>query len=147
MPHELHGYCLEDLEPGMSDAYARTVTEADLVLFAGLSGDNNPLHINEEFASTTFAKGRIAHGIFLGGLISCVLGTRLPGPGAIYLDQQLSFRAPVRIGDTVRAVATVKEVDRASKRVTLDTTCYVRNRVVVTGEAEVLVTPREESGG
>ncbi len=144
MVHELQGYCVEDLEPGMSGSYTRTVTEADLVLFAGLSGDNNPVHINEEFASTTFAKGRIAHGLFLGGLISCVLGTRMPGPGAIYLGQQLRFQAPVRIGDTVRAEATVLEVDHQRHRVRLDTRCYVRKRTVLTGEAEVMVNSREE---
>ncbi|BAU56551.1 MaoC-like dehydratase [Halorhodospira halochloris] len=144
MPHELQGYCIEDLEPGMTASYTRTVTEADLVLFAGLSGDNNPVHINEEFASTTFAKGRIAHGIFLGGLISCVLGTRMPGPGAIYLGQELRFRAPVRIGDTVKAQACVEEIDEGSRQVVLDTTCYVRNRVVVTGQARVLVGSRED---
>lgn len=143
MPHELQGYCIEDLEPGMMGSYTRTVTEADLVLFAGLSGDNNPVHINEEFASATFAKGRIAHGIFLGGLISCVLGTRMPGPGAIYLGQDLRFRAPVRIGDTVKAQANVEEVDPESRQVVLETTCYVRNRVVVTGQARVLVGSRE----
>jgi 3-hydroxybutyryl-CoA dehydratase len=143
MPHELQGYCIEELEPGMSASYARTITEADLVLFAGISGDNNPVHINEEFASTTFAKGRIAHGIFLGGLISCVLGTRMPGPGAIYLGQELSFRSPVRIGDTVKAQARVEEVDAESRQVVLDTTCYVRNRVVVTGQARVLVGSKE----
>ncbi len=144
MAEELEGYRIEDLEPGMSGAYTRTVTEADLVLFAGLSGDNNPVHINEEFATTTFAKGRIAHGIFLGGLISCVIGTRMPGPGAIYLGQDLRFRAPVRIGDTVRAVATVTEVDTESRRAFLDTTCYVRSRTVVTGQAEVLLGSRED---
>ncbi|MCG5526963.1 MULTISPECIES: MaoC family dehydratase [Halorhodospira] len=143
MVHELQGYCVEDLEPGMAGSYTRTVTEADLVLFAGLSGDNNPVHINEEFASTTFAKGRIAHGLFLGGLISCVLGTRMPGPGAIYLGQQLRFQAPVRIGDTVRAEATVIEVERERHRVRLDTRCYVRKRTVLTGEAEVMVNSRE----
>ncbi|MBK1733980.1 (R)-hydratase [Halorhodospira abdelmalekii] len=144
MPHELQGYCLEDLECGMAAAYTRTVTEADLVLFAGLSGDNNPVHINEEFASTTFAKGRIAHGIFLGGLISCVLGTRLPGPGAIYLGQDLRFRAPVRIGDTVRAEVTVKEILEEKRQVVLDTSCYVRKHAVVTGEARVLVGSHED---
>ncbi len=142
MTHELQGYFLEDLEPGMYGSYTRTVTEADLVLFAGLSGDNNPVHINEEFASSTFAKGRIAHGMFLGGLISCVLGTRMPGPGAIYLGQDIRFRAPVRVGDTVRAVATVREIDPERRRVTLETTCHVRKREVVTGEAEVLIGSR-----
>ncbi len=144
MVQESQGYLLEDLEPGLYGTYTRTITETDLVLFAGLSGDNNPVHINEVFASSTFAKGRIAHGIFLGGLISCVIGTRMPGPGAIYLGQELSFRAPVRIGDTVQAVATVTEIERERNRIKLDTTCYVRDRTVVTGEAEVMVASRDD---
>ncbi len=139
MTDELRGYAIDELEVGMSGSYTRTVTEADLVLFAGLSGDNNPVHINEEFASSTFAKGRIAHGLFLGGLISCVIGTRMPGPGAIYLGQDLRFQAPVRIGDTVKAVAAVREVDEERRRATLDTECYVRARTVVSGQAEVML--------
>lgn len=144
MSDELQIYYLDDLAPGMTASYARTVTETDVVLFAGLSGDNNPVHINEEFATTTFARGRIVHGVFLGGLISCVLGTRLPGPGAIYVGQSLRFKAPVRIGDTVKAQAEVLSVDLERRRVKLRTICLVRGREVCDGEAEVMLSRRED---
>lgn len=145
MPDEdLHLYYLEDLEAGMTASYARTVTETDVVLFAGLSGDNNPVHINEEFASNTFAKGRIVHGMFLGGLISCVLGTRMPGPGAIYVSQSMRFKAPVRINDTVKATVTITSIDTERRRVKMDTVCTVRGREVCTGEAEAMVGRRED---
>jgi 3-hydroxybutyryl-CoA dehydratase len=140
--HRLHGYYLEDLSVGMSASYSKTVTEADITLFAGVSGDDNPVHINEEFAVETVFKGRIAHGMFSAGLISAVLGTRLPGPGSIYVAQQLKFKAPVRIGDTLTATATVKEVDMERKRVILETMCSVRGKMVVDGEATMMVDPR-----
>lgn len=139
---ELHGYYIEDLTVGMSASYAKTVTEADVILFAGISGDNNPMHINEEFASQTQFKSRIVHGMFMAGLISCVLGTRLPGPGAIYVDQQLKFRAPVRIGDTVTALATIKDINLERRRVVLETVCTVKDTVVVKGEATLMVSAR-----
>jgi 3-hydroxybutyryl-CoA dehydratase len=140
--HPLHGYYLEDLSVGMSAAYSKTVTEADVTLFAGVSGDDNPVHINEEFAAETIFKGRIAHGMFSAGLISAVLGTRLPGPGSIYVGQVLKFKAPVRIGDTLTATATVKEVDMERKRVILETICSVKGKMVVDGEATMMVDAR-----
>jgi 3-hydroxybutyryl-CoA dehydratase len=140
--HRLHGYYLEDLAVGMSASYSKTVTEADVTLFAGVSGDDNPVHINEEFAAETIFKGRIAHGMFSAGLISAVLGTRLPGPGSIYVAQQLKFKAPVRIGDTLTATATVKEVDMERKRVILETMCSVKGKMVVDGEATMMVDAR-----
>ena len=100
---EKYGYYLEDLELGMTAIYAKTVTEADVVLFAGISGDINPVHLDNEFAKGTMFKGRIAHGMLTASFISTVLGTNLPGPGCIYVSQNLKFRAPVRIGDTVRS--------------------------------------------
>ena len=103
----LTGYFLEDIFVGQTAVYAKTVTEADVVLFAGISGDNNPVHLNEEFASTTQFKGRIAHGILTASFISTVLGTRLPGPGCIYLSQSLKFLAPVRAGETAGMLDTV----------------------------------------
>lgn len=139
---ELHGYYLEDLTIGMSARYAKTITEADVILFAGISGDDNPIHINDEFASQTPFKTRIVHGMFMAGLISCVLGTRLPGPGAIYVEQQLKFRAPVRIGDTVTAMATVKDINLERRRVVLETVCMVKDAVVVKGEATLMVDAR-----
>src|SRR6202030_678820 len=105
----LNGYDVEDLETGMTATFAKTITEADIVLFAGASGDNNAVHINEEFAQTTPFKGRIAHGMLTASVISAAIAGRLPGPGTIYLRQTLEFKAPVRAGDTVRATVSVRE--------------------------------------
>ncbi len=138
----LHGYYLEDLEVGQSASYAKTITEADVVLFAGITGDDNPVHINAEYAAQTMFKERIVHGMFSAGLISAVLGTRLPGPGAIYVDQQLKFKAPVHIGDTVTATAKVKEVNLERRRVVLETICTVNGKVVAEGTATNMVDRR-----
>jgi 3-hydroxybutyryl-CoA dehydratase len=135
---ELSGRSIEEIEPGMTAVYARTVTEADIIAFAGVSGDDNPVHLNEDFAATTMFKGRIAHGMLSVGYISAVIGTRLPGPGCIYLSQSLRFKAPVSIGDTVTARVTVTAMDRERNRVTLSTVCTVGNKVVIDGEAEVM---------
>lgn len=142
MGDNLHRYFLEELKVGMTASYAKTVTEADVILFAGISGDNNPVHVNEEFATQTRFKGRIVHGIFSAGLISCVAGTRLPGPGAVYVDQSLRFKAPVRIGDTVTAVCTIREINHERSRVIMDTICTVKGKVVVEGSATFLVERR-----
>lgn len=142
MSETLHGYYIEDLSVGMSASYAKTITETDVVLFAGISGDDNPIHINEEFAAETVFKGRIAHGILSAGFISTVLGTRLPGPGCVYIGQSLKFKAPVRIGDTVTATVTIKEVDKERRRVTLETVCTVKGKKVVDGEAMLMVDAR-----
>ncbi len=139
---ELHGYYLEDLKEGMTASYAKTITEADVILFAGISGDDNPVHINAEYAATTPFKQRIVHGMFSASLISAVLGTRLPGPGAIYVDQQLRFKAPVYIGDTLTATATVLEVNHERRRVKLETVCRVGDRVVAEGIATNMVDRR-----
>ncbi len=112
----------------MSASHAKTVTETDVVMFAGLTGDNNPIHCNEVFAAQTQFKSRIAHGMFCAGLISCVAGTRLPGPGAVYVDQQLRFKAPVRIGDTVTAVCTIREINPERRRVIMNTICTVQRQ-------------------
>lgn len=139
---ELHGYYIEDLKPGMTAVYAKTVTEADIVMFAGLSGDTNPVHLNQSFAETTMFKERIAHGMLSASFISTVLGTRLPGPGCIYLSQSLNFKAPVRIGDTVVARVTVREVLPEKKRIVVDTVCSVGDSVVLDGEAKLMVSSR-----
>lgn len=136
---DLHGYYLEDLSVGMTASYAKTITEADVVLFAGITGDDNPVHINEEFAAGTPFGQRIVHGMFSAGLISTVLGTRLPGPGAIYVDQQIRFKAPVHIGDTVTATATIIEIDERRRRVKLETVCTVKGKVVAEGVATNMV--------
>src|SRR5918996_323450 len=101
--NDRHGHYFKDLEPGMSEVFSKTITEADLLMFAGVSGDTNPLHLDEDFASRTMFESRIAHGMLTASLVSTVLGTRLPGPGAVYVSQSVRFLAPVRIGDTVIA--------------------------------------------
>jgi len=136
------GYFLEDLSVGQSAEYARTVTEADLVLFAGVSGDSNPVHMNEVYAKETMFKGRIAHGMLVASLISATIAGKLPGPGSVYLGQNLKFRAPVRIGETVKATVTVTDIDVARKRVTLKTVCAVGDTVVIDGEALIMVPAR-----
>src|SRR4051794_24319611 len=137
------GYRLEDLSVGMSARYARTVTEADLVLFAGISGDSNPVHMNETYATSTVFKGRIAHGMLSASFLSTVIASKLPGPGSIYLSQNLKFRAPVRIGDTVEARVTVTDIIAEKNRVALKTTCLVGDTVVIDGDAVVMVPTRQ----
>lgn len=139
---ELHGHFIEDLKVGMSAFYSRTVTEADIVLFAGISGDFNPLHLNREFSEQTRFGGTIAHGMLTASLISTVVGTKLPGHGAIYLGQTIRFTAPVRPGDTVTARAIVTEVNREKRICRLDTFCTVGDTVVIEGEATLLVPSR-----
>lgn len=138
--NEQQGHDIEDLQVGMSASFAKTITEADIVLFAGVSGDNNAVHTNEDFASTTQFGGRIAHGFLTASVISAAVANRLPGPGTVYLGQQMRFRAPVRPGDTVKATVTVKSVDRVKARAVLDTVCTVGDTVVIDGEATVMTT-------
>ena len=140
---EIYGYYFEDLKPGMRAGYARTVTDADIVLFAGVSGDINPVHLNHEFAIGTMFEGRIAHGMLTASFISTVLGTKLPGPGCIYLSQNLMFKAPVRAGDTVRAQVVITEVIPEKNRVAVETRCLVGDTVVLDGDAVLYVPPRE----
>mgnify|MGYP001159202852 CR=1 FL=1 len=118
----------------------RTITEADIVNFAGITGDYNPIHVDEEYAKTTIFGGRIAHGIFSAALISNVLGNKLPGPGCIYLEQTLRFLAPVRIGDTIEAEVEVIEIIEAKRRLRLSTTCKNQDgKIVLNGEALVKI--------
>jgi len=138
----LRGFYLDELTVGQQAVFAKTVTEADIVGYAGISGDMNPVHINEEFAKTTMFKTRIAHGMLSAGFISAVLGTKLPGPGCIYLSQTLKFMAPVKIGDTVTARATITEIAAEKKRVVLKTECLIAGKVVLDGEAVVMVPVR-----
>ncbi|WP_421992706.1 MaoC family dehydratase [Roseococcus sp.] len=133
----------EDLSVGQTASFAKTITEADVLLFSAVSGDTNPVHINAEYAATTVFKERVAHGMLSASLISTVLGTRLPGPGSVYLNQSLKFRAPVRIGATVTAQVTVTEMDARRKWVTLKTLCTVEGKRVIDGEAVMLVPSRE----
>jgi 3-hydroxybutyryl-CoA dehydratase len=137
--NDLNGYDVEDLSVGMSATFSKTITEADIVLFAGVSGDTNAIHVNEEYASTTAFRGRIAHGFLSASVISAAVANRLPGPGAIYMDQHLKFLAPVRPGDTVHATVKVREVIAERGRVVLETCCSVKGVTVIEGEALVKV--------
>jgi 3-hydroxybutyryl-CoA dehydratase len=141
---ELHGYFIDDLTVGMTDVYVRTVTETDIVQYSQISGDDNPLHVNEEFAKQTIFKGRIAHGMLTCGYISAVLGTKLPGPGCAYLNQNLNFRAPVRIGDTVQTRVTIKDVDNDTNNVITDVICSIGEKVVIDGVATLWVPHRRK---
>jgi 3-hydroxybutyryl-CoA dehydratase len=136
------GHVIEDLAIGQQASFSKTVTEADIVKFAEVSGDDNPVHLDEAFAQTTMFKGRIAHGMLSAGFISTVIGTRLPGSGTIYMSQTLRFKAPVRIGDTVTATCTITEIIPEKRRAVLSTICKVGDTVVIEGEALVMVPAR-----
>jgi 3-hydroxybutyryl-CoA dehydratase len=139
---KLHGYYFEDLEVGMNDVFAKTVTEADILAFAGVSGDTNPVHLNQDFAAGTRFKGRIAHGMLSSSFLSTVIGTKLPGPGCIYVAQSLRFKAPVKAGDTVVAHCTIIDVKPGKCMIEMKTQCLVGDKVVVDGEATILVPSR-----
>jgi 3-hydroxybutyryl-CoA dehydratase len=143
----LDGYFIEDLEQGMTASFGKTITDADVLMFAGLSGDTNPVPLNEQYAAGTPFQGRIAHGMLTASLISTVLGTKLPGPGCIYLSQTMKFLAPVRVGDTVRAEVLLKSLDRERRRATFETVCKVNGKNVLEGEAVLMVArrPKEEA--
>ena len=138
-----HGYYLEDLQTGMESVYAKTVTESDITMFADVSGDRNPVHLDAAFASKTPFGERIAHGMLSASFISTVFGTQMPGPGCIYLSQSLRFKAPVKIGDRVEARVCVKEILADKRRVIFDTTCWVGDKVVLEGEAALMVNRRQ----
>lgn len=133
-----HGHALGDLVVGQRDALSKTITEADIVLFSGVSTDANVLHLDADYARGTPFGGRIAHGMLVASLISAVLGNRLPGAGWIYLGQTLNFKAPVRPGDTVTATVEISEIVAAKGRIVLDTRCTVADRVVIDGEAVMM---------
>jgi 3-hydroxybutyryl-CoA dehydratase len=135
----------EDLTVGMTERLAKTVASSDVVGFAEVTGDRNPIHLSEHFAAKTPFGTRIAHGLYTASLISAVLGTRLPGPGAIYISQTLNFRAPVKIGDTVEVNVLVAELVPKKLRARLTCTCSVDGEIVLDGEAWVKV-PSAKSG-
>jgi 3-hydroxybutyryl-CoA dehydratase len=129
----------EDLSVGMAERLTKTVDASDVVGFAAVTGDRNPIHLSEHFAAKTPFGTRIAHGLYTASLISAVLGTRLPGPGAVYISQTLNFRAPVKIGDTVEVCVEVAELMQEKRRARLACTCRVGEEVVLDGEAWVKV--------
>ena len=139
---QLRGYYFEDLEEGMTDVFAKTITDADIITFAGISGDTNPVHLNHEFASETMFEGRIAHGMLTASFISTVIGTKMPGAGCIYVSQNLRFKAPVRSGETVTATCTVTKLIPEKRLIELKTVCTVSGKPVVDGEATIMVPAR-----
>ncbi len=135
----LKGKNIKEMEIGESSSFTKTITEADVVNYAGVTGDFNPAHINEEYAKNTMFKGRIAHGMLGAGLISAVLGTKLPGPGAIYISQEVNFTAPVKINDTITAEVEVLEKNEEKNRVIMKTTCSnQKGKVVINGKATLM---------
>jgi 3-hydroxybutyryl-CoA dehydratase len=139
----MNGLFLEDLKVGQTAMFGRTVTDADIAAFAGVSGDTNPIHLHDGFARSTRFGQRIAHGLLSASYISTVIGTKLPGPGAVYLSQTMQFMAPVIVGDTITAVATITAIDEKRRRITLKTQCLNGVKVVIDGEAVVMVSRRE----
>jgi 3-hydroxybutyryl-CoA dehydratase len=135
----------EDLSVGMTETLSKIIASSDVVGFAQLTGDRNPIHLSEHFAAKTQFGKRIAHGLYTASLISAVLGTRLPGPGAVYISQTLNFRAPVRIGDQVDVTVTVAELIPERQRARLTCTCTVADEVVLDGEALVKVPSAAKS--
>jgi 3-hydroxybutyryl-CoA dehydratase len=136
------GYAFEDLRIGQTATLAKTITEADILMYSAVSMDTNPIHIDADAARQSIFGERIAHGMLSAGLISALLGTRLPGPGSIYLRQTLAFRAPVKLGNTVTAMVEVTALNADKKRATLRTVCTVGDEVVIEGEAYVQVPSR-----
>jgi len=135
--------CIEDIEMGMSRYIQKVVTNEDIEMFAQVSTDHNPVHLDDAYAKDTIFEGRIAHGMLTAGLISAVIGEQLPGHGTVYMGQTLKFLAPVRPGDMVRAEVTVTDMDIAKRRVKLECACSVLGRKVLVGEATVLAPSRK----
>lgn len=135
--------CIEDIEMGMTRYVQKRVTDQDIEMFAQVSTDRNPVHLDDDYAQDTIFEGRIAHGMLTAGLVSAVIGEQLPGHGTVYLGQTLKFLAPVRPGDVVRAEVEVTDIDLAKRRVTLDCRCLVGDRTVMIGEAKVLAPSRK----
>ncbi len=144
---EFQTWYFEDLTVGLIETYSKEVKSTDVIGFAEISGDRNPIHLSEHFAARTVFGGRIAHGLYTASLISAVIGTRLPGPGAIYLSQTLQFKAPVKIGDTVVAAVEVVELIAQGRRAKLACRCTVNEVLVLEGEALVKVPARPSFDG
>ncbi len=132
------GFSVNEMEVGQSASMSKTVTEADIILFAGITGDFNPAHIDEEYAKQSMFKGRIAHGMLSAGFISATLAMKLPGPGSIYLSQSMKFKAPVRMGDTVKTTVTITDINVDKKIVKLETICSVGETKVVVGDCAMM---------
>lgn len=134
---------IEDIKVGMEVSYTQTITDADVKTFAGFSGDNNPVHMSDEYAQNSRFKKRVAHGLMSASFFSALFGTKLPGPGCVYVAQSLQFKRPVYLNDTVIATVIVLNIDLEKRRVFFKTFCKVKNKIVIDGEAELYV-PKEK---
>ena len=132
-----------EIKVGMSESYSQTITDADVKSFAGISGDRNPVHMSDEYATNSRYKKRIAHGMISTSFFSALFGTKLPGNGCVYVNQSLNFKRPVYIGDTVTAIIIVTAIDEIKSRVFFDTICKVKNKTVIDGTAELYI-PKEK---
>lgn len=135
----MNGITINDLRVGQSADFSKTILDNDIYTFAGITGDFNPAHVNEEYSKGSQFGGRICHGMLSAGLISTVIGMQLPGPGTVYLGQNLKFVAPVYPGDTITATVSVKSIDKTKNRIVLDTVCTnQKGETVLVGEAKVM---------
>ena len=141
---KLHGFFIEDLRLNQTEEIEKKITEKDINEFAKLSGDDNPVHTNSDSAKKTIFKQKVAHGFLSASLISTLIATKLPGPGSIYLSQNLKFLAPVFIDDLVRVKVTVEEIDQEKKKVKLQTECFKNEKKIISGEAVVLVNSKKD---
>ena len=141
---KLHGFFIEDLRLNQTEEFEKKITEKDINEFAKLSGDDNPVHTNSDFAKKTIFKQKVAHGFLSASLISMLIATKLPGPGSIYLSQNLKFLAPVFIDDLVRVKVTVEGIDQEKKKVKLQTECFKNEKKIISGEAVVLVNSKKD---
>ena len=141
---KLHGFFIEDLRLNQTEEFEKKITEKDINEFAKLSGDDNPVHTNWDFAKKTIFKQKVAHGFLSASLISMLIATKLPGPWSIYLSQNLKFLAPVFIDDLVRVKVTVEEIDQEKKKVKLQTECFKNEKKIISGEAVVLVNSKKD---
>ncbi len=141
---KLHGFFIEELRLNQTEEFEKKITEKDINEFAKLSGDDNPVHTNSDFAKKTIFKQKVAHGFLSASLISMLIATKLPGPGSIYLSQNLKFLAPVFIDDLVRVKVTVEEIDQEKKKVKLQTECFKNEKKIISGEAVVLVNSKKD---
>ena len=142
--NKLHGFFIEDLKVGQEAILSKTITEADIANFSGVTGDNNPVHISDDFASKTIFGKRVVHGFFTASLISTLIATKLPGPGSIYISQNLKFLAPAYIGDNILTKVIIQKIDKQKKRVSLLTESFISDKKILTGEAEILVDSKNE---
>ena len=142
MNESIKEFDIHEIQVGMTESSSHIVTNQDIISFAKISGDKNPVHLDEEFAATTQFKKRIAHGLMSSSYFSALFGTRLPGRGCVYVSQNLNFKRPVYINDEVIAKIEVIRIDKKKRRVFFDTICTVKDKVIIDGQAELYIPPK-----